>query len=115
MDNRLKKQKDFDVVFNKGTRIFTKSLTLLYIKKESFKFGISLSKKHGKAFVRNKIKRLIRASVRELIKTGVNPYYVVVLPKIRENYDFFEFRKDLEYSLKKGKILSNENDFDGDN
>lgn len=106
MDNRLKKQKDFDVVFNKGTRIFTKSLTLLYIKKENFKFGISLSKKHGKAFIRNRIKRLIRASLRDLIKTGVNPYYVVVLPKIRENYDFFEFQKDLEYSLKKGNIIS---------
>ncbi len=106
MDNRLKKQKDFDVVFNKGTRIFTKSLTLLYIKKESFKFGISVSKKHGKAFLRNKIKRLIRASIREIIKNGVNPYYVVVLPKIRENYNFFEFKKDLEYSLKKGNILS---------
>ncbi len=106
MDNRIKKQKDFDVVFNKGTRIFTKSLTLIYIKKESFKFGISLSKKHGKAFIRNRIKRLIRASLRDLIKTGVNPYYVVVLPKIRENYDFFEFQKDLESSLKKGNIIS---------
>ncbi len=106
MDNRLKKQKDFDVVFNKGTRIFTKSLTLLYIKKESFKFGISLSKKHGKAFIRNRIKRLIRASVREIIKNGVNPYYVVVLPKVRESYDFFEFKKDLEFSLKKGNIIS---------
>lgn len=106
MDNRLKKQKDFDLVFNKGARIFTKSLTLLYIKKENFKFGISLSKKHGKAFIRNKIKRLIRASLREVIKSGVNPYYVVVLPKIRESYDFFEFKKDLEFSLKKGNILS---------
>ena len=58
MDNRLKKQKDFDVVFNKGTRIYTKSLTLLFISKEIFKIGISLSKKHGKAFLRNRIKEI---------------------------------------------------------
>ena len=106
MDNKLKKQKDFDVVFNKGQRIYTKTLTLIFIKKEGFKFGISLSKKHGKAHVRNRIKRLIRASVRDIIKNGVNPYYIVVLPKVKERYNYHEIYKDLEFSLKKGRILS---------
>ena len=106
METRLKKQKDFDAVFNKGDRIYTQTLTLLYSKRESFKFGISLSKKHGKAHIRNRIKRLIRACVREVIKDGVNPYYIVVLPKIREIYDYHELKKDILYSLKKGKIIS---------
>ena len=106
MDNRLKKQKDFDVVFNKGQRVFTKTLTLLFLENKSFKFGISLSKKHGKAHVRNRIKRLIRAGVRGIIKNGVKPYYIVVLPKVKEFYDYHEIYRDLEYSLKKGRILS---------
>ena len=106
METRLKKQKDFDAVFNKGDRIYTKTVTLLYIKKESFKFGTSLSKKHGKAHLRNYIKRLIRACVREVIKDGVNPYYIVVLPKVRENYVFSEIKNDIFYALKKGRILS---------
>ena len=106
MDNKLKKQKDFDVVFNKGQRIYTKTLTLLFIKKESFKFGISLSKKHGKAHIRNRIKRLIRAGVRDIIKSGVYPYYIVVLPKVNKSYNYHEIYNDLEYSLKKGRILS---------
>ena len=106
MEKRLKKQKDFDAVFNKGERIHTRTLTLLFLKKEKFKFGISLSKKHGKAHVRNYIKRLIRASVRDVIKDGVNPYYIVVLPKVRENYVFSEIKNDIFYSLKKGKIIS---------
>lgn len=106
METRLKKQKDFDAVFNKGERIHTRTLTLLFLKREKFKFGISLSKKHGKAHVRNYIKRLIRASVRDVIKDGVNPYYIVVLPKIRESYDFHEFKKDILFSLKKGKVIN---------
>ncbi len=106
MDNRLKKQKDFDVVFNKGKRIYTKTLTLIFIKKESFKFGISLSKKHGKAHVRNKIKRLIRACVREVIKSGVNTYYTVILPKVNETYYYKELLNDIRYSFKKGSIIS---------
>ena len=105
METRLKKQKDFDAVFNKGGRIYTKTVTLLFIKKDSFKFGISLSKKHGKAHIRNRIKRLIRAGVRDVIKDGVNPYYIVILPKVRDSYDFFELKKDIEYSLKKGMII----------
>ncbi len=106
MENRLKKQKDFDFVFNKGKRIYTNTLTLLYIEKDCFKFGISLSKKHGKAHVRNRIKRLIRASVREIIKKGTNAYYIVVLPKVKQDYSYHDIYKDLEYSLKKGRILS---------
>ena len=106
LDNRLKKQKDFDIVFSKGQRIHTKTLTLLYIQNKEFKFGISLSKKHGKAHLRNRIKRVIRAAVREIIKNGTNAYHIVVLPKINKEYDYHEIYRDLEYSLKKGRILS---------
>ena len=106
MDNRLKKQKDFDVVFNKGKRVYTKTLTLLYIVKDSFKVGVSLSKKHGKATVRNRIKRLIRAAVRELAISANNKYYIVILPKVLNNYDFHEIKKDLNYALIKGEIIN---------
>ena len=106
MDYRLKKQKDFDLIFKKGKRIHTKSLTLLYLESKETKFGISLSKKHGKAFKRNRIKRILRASIRSFIKNFDGSFYVVILPKVLENYDFWELNKDLEFSLKRGKIIS---------
>ncbi len=106
MDYRLKKQKDFDLVFKKGKRIHAKTLTLLFLESKETKFGISLSKKHGKAFKRNKIKRLLRASIRNYLKDFTNSFYIVILPKVSENYDFWEFNKDLEFSLKRGKIIS---------
>ena len=106
MDYRLKKQKDFDLVFKKGKRIRTDSLTLIFLESKETKFGISLSKKHGKAFKRNKIKRLLRASARCYLDKLEKPFYLVILPKVLENYDFWELKKDLEFSLKRGKIIS---------
>ncbi len=106
MDIRLKKQKDFDLVFSKGNRVFSKSLTLVFIKSKSLKIGISLSKKHGKAFLRNRIKRLLRACIRNYIDKIDNNYYIVMLPKVSEEYNYSVFLKDLEYTLKKGKIIN---------
>ena len=67
-DIRLKKQKDFDLVFNKGKRIYAKTLTLVFVESKELKFGISLSKKFGKSVKRNRIKRLLRASFRNFLK-----------------------------------------------
>ncbi|MBR6737223.1 MAG: ribonuclease P protein component [Clostridia bacterium] len=107
MDIRLKKQKDFDAVFSKGKRVYSKTLTLLYIPNNNFKFGISLSKKHGKANIRNRIKRLIRASVREVIKgKTLNNYNVVILPKVLEEYSFIDIKNDVLYTFKKGNIVN---------
>ena len=104
LDYRLKKQ--FDLVFNKGTRIYSKSLTMIYLKSNSLKFGISVSKKHGKAVVRNRIKRLIRA-VLVKYRTRINGlYFIIILPKINNLYNFDEFNRDIEFLLKKGKFIN---------
>ncbi len=105
-DIRLKKQKDFDLVFRKGKRIATNTLTLIYINSENLKFGISLSKKHGKAFKRNRIKRLLRASFNYYVNSIAKNYYIIILPKIKEEYNFLEFTKDMKFAFKKGNIIN---------
>jgi ribonuclease P protein component len=106
LDKRLKKQKDFDLVFRKGKRIHAKSLTLLYLESDCLKFGISLSKKHGKAVVRNRIKRLIRAAFKSYIKNISKSFYIIILPRISDDYNYNNFDKDILYSLKKGNIIN---------
>ena len=106
VDKRLKKQKDFDLVFRKGKRIYTNSLTLIYLKNNNFKFGISLSKKHGKAIIRNRIKRILRSIIRQSLVDIKENYYIIVLPKISENYIFDNLQKDYLYALKKGNIIN---------
>ena len=69
--NRLKKKKDFDIIFKKGEGFRNK---LLYLKVldnpfEYSRFGFIVSKKvFNKAFLRNKIKRRLRETVRVKIK-----------------------------------------------
>ncbi len=106
MEIRLKKQKDFDILFNKGNRIYSKSLTVIYLKNNSLKFGISLSKKHGKAVVRNRIKRLLRSAFKSFLKQINGNYYIVILPKVKDTYEYNVFLNDLKYCLKKGNIIN---------
>ena len=65
---RLKRKSDFDKLFSKGKKVYSRSLTMLYFPSEDFKIGYSVSKKHGNAVKRNRIKRLLRASAREAFK-----------------------------------------------
>ena len=61
---------------------------MLYTKANDFKVGYSLSKKHGKAVKRNRIKRLLRASTREVFKDLDIKYHVVFLPRVQDEYSF---------------------------
>ena len=101
---RLKKQSDFDKLFKKGKRAYAKSLMMLYTKSENLKVGYSLGKKHGKAVKRNRIKRLLRASTREVFKNLNISYNVVFLPKVQEEYSFNEYVKDMTYLIKKENL-----------
>ena len=65
---RLKRKSDFDKLFSKGKKSYSKSLTMLNFPSEDFRIGYSVSKKHGNAVKRNRIKRLLRASAREAFK-----------------------------------------------
>ena len=62
IDYRLKKEKDFNLVFKKGKRAFSSKLTLVYLPSDEIKVGYAVSKKHGGSVVRNRIKRLLRES-----------------------------------------------------
>ena len=100
---KLKREKDFNKVFKSGKRAFSDTLTLYYIEADMMKVGFAVSKKHGKSVVRNRIKRLLRESFRTFDLYDKN-YYFVLVPKVKEEYSFFNFKKDLGYLLKKIKI-----------
>ena len=93
---RLKKNADFQKLFKKGKRVFSRTLTIVYSPaKEKTVMGIALSKKHGKAVKRNRIKRLIRAAFSNNFEKLNGTYSLVVLPKICEEYAYAEIEKSL--------------------
>ncbi len=79
---RLKKEGTFKYVFNKGMRFPAKDFVLITApSKEGLKIGFSVSKKCGKAVVRNKIKRRLRVIVTELIPDLSKEYFYVIVTK----------------------------------
>lgn len=126
--NRLRSSRDFGKVHRKGKRASTNHLAIRALNIKTVKaldqktgqsagekspalsscFGISISKKVSKrAVVRNRIKRQLRAVIRDRLP-NISPGWqvvIVVRPSAVE-CDFADFLRELEYLLKKLNILS---------
>ncbi|MBQ0099661.1 MAG: ribonuclease P protein component [Firmicutes bacterium] len=105
MDYRLKKEKDFQLVFNKGKRVYSKNLTLIYLEQKELKVGFAISKKHGGSVQRNRIKRLLRESFRSFMPDLAQNFFFVFIPKVSSSYDFFVFKDEMKVLLSKIKVL----------
>lgn len=101
MDLRLKREKDFDFVFKNGKRVFSSTLTLVYVEQKETKAGFAVSKKHGSAVKRNRIKRLLRESFRSFTPPLGQNFFFVFIPKVKNEYNLADFKKDMNYLLKK--------------
>ena len=99
---RLKKNNDFQKLFKKGKRVFSPALTVIYTPSaQNTTMGIALSKKHGKAVVRNRVKRLIRAAFSKNMDKLNGNYNLVIMPKVSEKYDYYNIEKSLVSCIKR--------------
>ncbi len=104
-DYRLKKEKDFNLVFKNGKKLYSKKLTVVYYPSSSIKAGFAVSKKHGTSVKRNRIKRLLRESFRSFIPDIGQNFFFVFIPKVQEEYTLKEFKESMGYLFKKGGFL----------
>jgi len=108
-ENRLKKKKDFEKVFQAGKGFKQDFLFLKVLKNnlDKTRFGFIVSKKiSNKAVIRNKIKRQLREIIRnrlQRIKKGMD-IVLVTLPGI-ENQEFQEIETSVDILFKKANIL----------
>lgn len=106
--NRLKKEKDFKEVFDKGKR-FKQSFLYLKIKNNKLKlsrFGFIVSKKVSlKAVVRNKIKRRLRELIKAQLPKIKNQVdgIIVVMPHPEESFE--ELRELVNKLFKKAGLI----------
>ena len=98
---RIKKNADFQKIFNKGKKVFSPNFTLLYFSAPMLALGVAVSKKHGNAVKRNRIKRLLRAAFAETSDVLDKAYSVILIPKVGGEYAFEAFKKSLTVCFKK--------------
>lgn len=78
-EEKLKKKKDFELVYSAGKRVFSRKgkLKAVYVLKNDadagVKVAVAVHRRAGKAFWRNRLKRLLRESYR-LNKKILLPY-----------------------------------------
>ncbi|MCM3764227.1 ribonuclease P protein component [Neobacillus niacini] len=106
---RIKKNQDFQTVFQKGRSFANRQFVVYCLEKEGqadFRIGLSVSKKLGNAVTRNQIKRYIRQAIFELKEQlALGNDYVIIARKPAADMDFFEVKNSLAHVLKVGKVL----------
>lgn len=98
---KIKKNADFQKLFTRGKKVFSPRITLIYFPSDKLRMGLAVSKKHGKAVKRNRIKRLLRAAFSDVAEVLKKPCCLILIPKVEEEYSFVAFKKSLTVCLKK--------------
>lgn len=80
------------------------SLTVCYLLSERTSFAVCVGKKFGKSVKRNRIKRLLRETLRAYAGQ-MKPCKLLLIPKVAEEYSLRGFSRDFEKILKKEELL----------
>jgi len=103
--SRLLKRRQFQRVAKEGRRLAGRVVSIQFINRESTlspKLGITISKKFGKAHVRNRFKRVVREAFRESASQFPHGLEVNVLPRfIPEHINKQDVLLDLQMLLPK--------------
>ena len=111
----LKKNYEFKNVLSKGKFYRGKEIEIFILKnnkKRNF-LGIAIGTKNGKAFQRNKAKRLIRESYKKLENSLIEGYNIVILMNKKfpiNEMKFSEIFEDMKNIFLKSEILKKEDE-----
>ena len=106
----LKKNYEFKAVLTKGKFFREKEIEIVILKnnkKRNF-LGIAIGTKNGKAFQRNRAKRIIRECYKILENQIIDGYSIVILMNKNfgiQNIKFSEVLEEMKKILKNAKIL----------
>ncbi|CAM5798114.1 MULTISPECIES: ribonuclease P protein component [Brevibacillus] len=107
--HRLRKNEQFQEVFQKGNSAANKQFVLYSAKQEgqaAFRAGISVSKKIGNAVIRNRVKRLIREALSRLeskIPSGLD-LIIIARPGV-EAMSLDAIEQSLVHVMKRAKVI----------
>ena len=111
----LKKNYEFKAVLTKGNFFIEKEIEIFILKnnkKRNF-LGIAIGTKNGKAFQRNRAKRIIRESYAKLENRLIEGFSIVILMNKNfciDNIKFLEIYEEMFKIFLKAKILQKEDE-----
>ena len=79
--HRIHKSADYDYVYTNGKVLRNSRLVIYYLRSNRSKptrLGITVSRKHGNAVVRNRLKRFVRESFRNILPYLAGGYDIIV-------------------------------------
>lgn len=107
----IKENRDFSYLYRRGTFVSSDCL-ILYFRKNRFqvnRLGITVSKKVGKAVVRNKVRRRIKEYYRKIEgRLPVSYDFVIVARNSAKDADFKKISSALGFLLRKAGLLNYE-------
>lgn len=98
--NTIKKNEEFKKIYKKGTSIVGPYVVIYRMKnnQNNKKFGITVSKKIGKAVKRNRVRRLIKEVVIQNYKMFQCNFNYVIVARVRSNQaNFSDIEKNIRY------------------
>ena len=103
VQNRIKKNVEFNKVIDEGRLIKSDSFTLYFLENTLgyTRIGISIPRKSGKAVVRNKMKRQIRAIIAHDVDLNKSIDIVLIARKQYDINQFEKTRSDIKYLIEK--------------
>lgn len=101
---RIKAKKEFERILKNGKRAHSETLTVVYLRETQVRMAVCVGKKFGKSVQRNAIKRLLREAFRGYLEI-LSPCSVLLIPRVREEYSYRAFSRDLEKILAKERLL----------
>src|SRR5690606_7650214 len=110
---RLRKREDFSKVFKYGKAAANHQF-VVYVRHapatESFRFGVSVSKKVGNSVVRNRMRRRVKEIVRHMepsMKSNVDIVCIVRKPALE--LDHISLRKSIQHVFKRANLFREPN------
>lgn len=107
----IKENREFSYLYRRG-KFYSSDCLIIYIRKNRFPFsrlGITVSKKVGKAVVRNRVRRRIKESYREIEGRIPASYdFVIVARNSAAEADYKKILSALKYLMKKAGLFDYE-------
>lgn len=103
---RIKKNSEFREIFRSGERRTAEHLSIIYIKRQGFRYGITFRKEAKSAVKRNRAKRRITHILRENTRLqGKDVHLVVHIPKSGTELPFADLKQEFCRLLSEAKLL----------